>query len=273
MEKRNKTSSKNVEKNVKSKNYQNLKHKGKTRKKRKTITFILVFLLIGILISGGILLLKHPVFNIKEIMIEGTNKYTNEDIIKKFGMELNKNIFMQVYKAKKVDYSDFSYLDNVKFEYNLPDKVVLKLTERKSSYFAFDKEKNTFFRINEDGYILEEAKIEQKTEDELLMYGVTFNDKVVLGEKINEIDMSKIAVFLNIKQALENSKINKKITKVNFENSLTTLTLNDKLNVIFPNNDDLNYKIALLTEIINNVGEDAVGVVDLSKSTPTYSSF
>ena len=88
MEKRNKTSSKNVEKNVKSKNYQNLKPKGKTRKKRKTITFILVFLLIGILISGGILLLKHPVFNIKEIMIEGTNKYTNEDIIKKFAKKI-----------------------------------------------------------------------------------------------------------------------------------------------------------------------------------------
>ena len=36
-----------------------------------------------------------------------------------------------------------------------------------------------------------------------------------------------------IKEQFDKSGINGSITKVNFENSLTTITLNDKLNVIF----------------------------------------
>ena len=85
--------------------------------------------------------------------------------------------------------------------------------------------------------------------------------------------MSKILVFLKIDDEFLKSKINRKITKVNFENSLTTLTLNDKLNVIFPNSDNLSYKMALLGEILKSIGEDSGGVLDLTQTNPTYSSF
>ena len=87
------------------------------------------------------------------------------------------------------------------------------------------------------------------------------------------VSNKKLGVPQTKKEAFESSNINRNITKVNFENSLTTLTLNDKLNVIFPNNENLKYKLALLSEILKSLGEDAVGVIDLTKTDPTYSSF
>lgn len=246
--------------------------RAKKRKRRiaKVLTFVFF---VAILISATILLLKHPTFHIVSFELEGTQRYTTDEITEKLQLATGKNIFLQTFLCHKENLAQLPYVNTVKFEYQLPNILKIVVTERTSSYVAFDKEKNKFFRLNEEGYILEEITIDKKEKEELLVHGITFNDEVILGEKINEIDMSKIAIFLEIKEEFEKSKINRNITKVNFENSLTTLTLNDKLNVIFPNNDELSYKMALLSEILRTIGEDAVGNIDLTKNNPTYSTF
>lgn len=272
---RNRTSSnrnskgKNTNTNVKS-NQNELKAK----KKKKSVSKVLVLVfLLGILISCIYLLLKHQTFNIIGFNLEGTEKYTAEEITEKLSIKLGENIFIQTFTCNKEKVAEFPYIETINFDLHLPNVLSIEIVERTPKYFAYDKEKNKFFKLDENGVILEESSVENKTESELLVYGITFDDEVVLGEKINEIDMSKILVFLEIKDEFERSNINRNVTKVNFENSLTTLTLNDKLNVIFPNNDDLTYKMALLSEILKSIGEDAVGSVDLTKTDPTYSSF
>lgn len=243
------------------------------RKKKGTLKFLFVIFLLAAITTCIYLLLKHQTFNIIAFNLDGTEKYTSDQITEKLGINIGENIFIQTLSADKKKIAEFPYIESVDFDFHLPNVLSIKVVERIPKYFAYDKEKNTFFKIDENGYILEQSKIENKSENELLVYGITFDDEVVLGDKVNEIDMSKIFVFLDVKNEFEKSGINRNITKVNFENSLTTLTLNDKLNVIFPNNDDLTYKMALLGEILKSIGEDAVGTVDLNKTDPTYSSF
>ncbi len=242
------------------------------KKKRRTFKVLICVFCVSLLICGGYLLLNHPVFNIESFDIKGTQKYTVEEIVQKLSLNTGKNMFLQVLNCNKSKVIELSYIEDIKFSMKLPNKLSIKVTERVPKYFAFDKEKNKYFRLDENGYILEETTIDQKTSEELLIVGINFDNEVVLGDKINEIDMSKINVYLDIKEELQKSKINRNITKVNFENSLTTLTLNDKLNVIFPNKDELSYKIAFLNEILKSIGEDATGELDLTQTNPTYSS-
>lgn len=274
------TSSKNIKnrnentKNNKSENIMTSKNEPRSkRKKRSVLKFIIVVFLLAAVIACIYLLLKSQKFNIASFNLEGTDKYTLEEITEMLGIKQGDNIFIQTIFLDKEKIVEFPYIDTIDLDINLPNVLSIRIVERIPKYFAYDKEKNKFFKLDENGYILEESTIDKKSETELLIYGVTFDDQVILGDKINEIDMSKILVFLEIKEAFEKSILNRSITKVNFENSLTTITLNDKLNVIFPNNDDLKYKIALLGEILKSIGEDAVGVVDLTKINPTYSSF
>lgn len=243
------------------------------RKKKGALKFLLLIILLAILISGIYLLLNHSTFNIVSFNLSGTDRYSVYEIAEKLGIEKGKNIFLEILTCSKEKVKEFPYIEKLDFEIKLPNEINFKVSERISSYFAYDKEKNKYFKLDKNGYILEESTLENKTKDEILMHAITFDDEVILGEKINEIDMSKIQVFLQIKSEFEKSQISKTITKVNFENSLTTLTLNDKLNVIFPNKDELVYKIAFLKEILKSIGEDAGGVVDLTKEKPTYSSF
>lgn len=255
-------------------NYEENKIKIKKKKKgKKAFIIILIFLIIGVLASGCYLLFTSSTFDVSEVELNGTERYTKEEIMSSLDISLGKNIFIEFFSYNKENINKFPYLSDINLNIKLPNKIQLNVSERTSKYLAYDKEKNKFFKIDEDGYILEEGKIEEKTEDETLVYGITFADEIVFGEKINEIDYSKILTYLNVKKEYENSGIGMTITKVSFENSLTTLTLDDKLIVKFPNEIELEYKMNFLKGIIEKLPAESVGVIDMTKDKPIFSSF
>ena len=255
-------------------NYEENKRKIKKKKKgKKAFIIILIFLIIGILASGCYLLFTSSTFDVSEVELNGTERYTKEEIMSSLDISLGKNIFIEFFSYNKENINKFSYLSDINLNIKLPNKIQLNVSERTSKYLAYDKEKNKFFKIDGEGYILEEGKIEEKTEDEMLVYGITFADEIIFGEKINEIDYSKILTYLNVKKEYDKSGIGMTITKVSFENSLTTLTLDDKLIVKFPNEIELEYKMNFLKGIIEKLPAESVGVIDMTKDKPIFSSF
>ena len=255
-------------------NYEENKRKIKKKKKgKKAFIIILILLIIGILASGCYLLFTSSTFDVSEVELNGTERYTKEEIMSSLDISLGKNIFIEFFSYNKENINKFPYLSDINLNIKLPNKIQLNVSERTSKYLAYDKEKNKFFKIDGEGYILEEGKIEEKTEDEMLVYGITFADEIIFGEKINEIDYSKILTYLNVKKEYDKSGIGMTITKVSFENSLTTLTLDDKLIVKFPNEIELEYKMNFLKGIIEKLPAESVGVIDMTKDKPIFSSF
>ncbi len=165
------------------------------------------------------------------------------------------------------------YVEDIKLKIKFPNEINISVKERTAQYYAYDKENDKFYSLSEDGYILENVDINSKTKNEILIVGITFDNEVMLGKKINDIDLTKIQIYKKIENEFNKNKINGDITKVSFENSLTTITINDKLNIIFPNDTDLEYKMAFLKTILQSIPEDSVGVIDMTKTRPTYSSF
>lgn len=254
--------------------YEENKRKIKKKKKgKKAFIIILIFLIIGVLASGCYLLFTSSTFDVSEVELNGTERYTKEEIMSSLDISLGKNIFIEFFSYNKENINKFPYLSDINLNIKLPNKIQLNVSERTSKYLAYDKEKNKFFKIDGEGYILEEGKIEEKTEDEMLVYGITFADEIIFGEKINEIDYSKILTYLNVKKEYEKSGIGMTITKVSFENSLTTLTLDDKLIIKFPNEIELEYKMNFLKGIIEKLPAESVGVIDMTKDKPIFSSF
>lgn len=261
--------------NRNNKNKKNTKLKEKTnfnsKSKRKTKVLI-TFLIIGFVGVSMYLLCTLPYFSVETININGTYKYTAEEIAEKGSLKKGRNIFVQMFKGISSSVTELPYVKSASVKINLPNKIEISVIERTPYFIAFDKDKNTFYKIDEEGYILEQVDINEK-KDELLTYGFIFDDEVVFGRKLKEVDISKINIYANVKKEFENSNINGKITKVNFENSLTTITLNDKLNVIFPNDTDIKYKMSFFKSILEKIGEDSVGVIDMTKTDPVYSIF
>ena len=243
------------------------------KRKLKISRIITIFIFLLIIVAGSYLLLNLSTFNLMEVNLSETEKCTKEEVLEKTGIKIGKNIFTQYFTCNKTNASTLPYIESIKIKLVLPNKIDINVVERKGKYFVYNKDTNVFYSLSEDGYILEQVDINNKKKNEILVVGVTFDDEVNLGTKINDIDLSKIEVFKKVEKSFYNKKLKGTITKVSFEKSLTTITINDKLSVIFPNDMELDYKMSFLKGILAKIGEDSVGVIDMTKTNPTYSSF
>ena len=258
-------------------NYDKKRHESKLstpkQKNKNSFSIVVTFFLVALLIAIVITVFFHPVFNLKAVEIIGTNRYTSDQVVSSSNLKLNENIFVQVLKNGNIDLSKLPYIKSYKYEYKLPDKIVVSVIERTPLYISYNKDVNKYYLIDGEGYILEESKPEKTSEEQVFVYGIVFSEDFDVGDKINDIDKSKLDMFLNIKNELKNAIASASVTKVSFENALTIITLNDKLNVVFSDDKNLKYVIAFLSEIINNVGIDSIGTIDMTKKNPTFSAY
>lgn len=263
-----------LNKNMKNVRTSTNKKRKRNRNKRKKFFLITIFILI-VLVAIMYFLTNFHIFNLQDTIITGTQRYSKEELLTKLGIQNGNNIFIQMYLSSKIDYSDLAYIDRIKIKIKSNNKLKLEISERESLYLAFNKENSKYYRIDKNGYILEECDVSSKNDNEIVIFGIAFEDEVILGSKIDEIYLNKIDSYLNIKKEYENTKLKDygTITKVKFDNSLTTITLNDKLNVILQDDNNLKYKMSLLEGIIQKLTVDSVGTIDMTKDNPVYSAY
>ena len=217
------------------------------------------------------LLFNLETFNLENIQVEGNTKYSDEQIVQNSNLKLGENVFKQLLDSdnKKVN---LPYIANTHLNFLIPDTIVINVEERYPMYIALDSSTGKYYKIDNEGYLLEECELSSKG-DELLVEGFTFGENVKFGEKINEIYIEKLEVYNSIKNEFENIQIEGSITKVNFSNSLTIVTLDDKLNIVFANNSNLNYKVSFLKGIMQKNGNNMEGTIDMSVEDPVYSEY
>ena len=240
-------------------------------KKVKATTILKIVFFLAIIFAFIYLLFNLETFNLENVQVEGNTKYSDEQIVQNSNLKLRENIFKQLLNSENKNVN-LPYIANTKLNYLIPDTIVINVEERYPMYIALDSSTGKYYKIDNEGYLLEECELSSKG-DELLVEGFTFGENVKFGEKINEIYIEKLEVYNSIKNEFENIQIEGSITKVNFSNSLTIVTLDDKLNIVFANNSNLNYKVSFLKGIMQKNGNNMEGTIDMSVEDPVYSEY
>ena len=249
------------------KDEENLKKKTKI----KASTVIKFTLFIAIVVVILYLMFNYETFNLTEIKVSGNEKYTAEEIVSNSNLNIGENVFKQLFYSLNTKI-DLSYISKSSFSYSFPSTIVINVEERYPAYIALDKNSGKYYKIDNDGYLLEQCELTSK-EDELLIEGLVFGDNPQMGEKINEVYINKLDIYNNIKILLDKYQIIGNITKVNFSNSLTTITIDDKLNVVFANDSNLEYKVSFLKGILQENDQIVDGTIDMSIENPVYSKY
>lgn len=271
----------NINKRIKTPNYDAnasrvkinkiIEEKNAERMRRK-IKLVFTFIFLGILICTLYVVLRLPYFNVSKIEVLGNSFYSESDVKEASSVSLGKNIFLERFFGNVS--VDLPYVDSVKVKMSLPSTIKLVITERESAYFAKDAENNTYYKIDINGYILEKKDdIKEKLESEMLVTGIAFSADLNLGTRLDDSYIAMLENFEIIRKKLSKSSIDMQITSVNFANSLTTITLDDKLSVKFKQDGDINYSISLLKAILDKLPEGSAGVIDMTKNDPIYSSY
>ena len=230
------------------------------------ITFFIAIILIFIY-----LLFNLEIFNLVRIEVKGNTKYTDQQIMQNSSLKIGENVFKQLFRSDSNNVN-LSYIAKSRLHYSMPNVIIIDVEERYPMYMALDSNTGNYYKIDNEGYLLEQCELESKR-DELLVEGFTFGDNAKVGEKINEVYIEKLEIYNSIKKEFENFKIEGNITKVNFSNSLTIVTLDDKLNIEFANDSNLSYKVSFLKGIMQKNQNNMEGTIDMSVDNPVYSEY
>lgn len=260
-----------VEKNKKITKTVSKKNKGKLKRKilRGLVYLVLIIFALSLffLLGFGIYkLYTASRYNIGVVNVEGNVKYTVEEIKELANITLGTNI--NKLKTNKIEklVEGLSYVRDAKVVRKYPETVIIKVEEYESSFVALNKETNEYIRLTDKGVILEKCNLEDVTENELLLFGIHFDDN--LGEKIVELEQKKLQTLIDMMDKYAKENISKKITSVEFNEGDIILTLDYDIDVVM-NTNDVEYKLNLLKSILDEIN-GKVGTIDMTIENPIF---
>ena len=166
---------------------QNISHHSEEKdnvktKRVKATTILKIVFFLAIIFAFIYLLFNLETFNLENIQVEGNTKYSYEQIVQNSNLKLGENVFKQLLDSdnKKVN---LPYIANTHLNFLIPDTIVINVEERYPMYIALDSSTGKYYKIDNEGYLLEECELSSK-KDELLVEGFTFGENVKFGEKL-----------------------------------------------------------------------------------------
>lgn len=245
------------------------KRRAARRKKirRRRVKAVLIFFIIIALIVFAVMCFT-VLFPIKRIAVTGSKIYDKNEIIKASGLSTDDNLFVVSEddienKIRKA----LPYIDSVKLKRNLPDAVVLTVTDAKE--FACYKTDDSYAVVSEKGYVVNIQSECPENVFEIITSGVKAN----LGEQIIYDNKSEEELVSDIASLLKEKNIN--IDMIDATSVLDIkIGVEDGFDVSLGTRDYLEEKITHLSGMVKSIG-DRRGEINLSMWTPnnTQGSF
>lgn len=260
---------KNNQKKQQERKIKQTKQQQKQLKKKKRIKkFIKLVIIILLIIIGGVFALVSPIFNIAQINVVNNNQISKDTIISLSNISVNENIFsFNIFKSEyKIKQN--AYIEEAKIKRKFPNKVEIDVKEREKSFNV--EFLNEFAYINNQGYILEISEI--KDVDLPLIQGIeTDSNEVKEGNRLNEKDLEKLEVVLQIINISENYNLQDKITSIDISNSnnYSLYLEEDRKTIYLGDGNNLNTKILWIPAILQD-NEGVEGYIYLNDSKARF---
>ena len=234
------------------------------RKRKKTRKKILLSLMLILMIC--ICILFTPVFNLKEIEINGNSKIKAKELIDKSGFVMGENIFKFKLNVGGENIASIPYVNSVIISRKLPGKIEITITE--SIPTAYVPYNDTMIVVDKEGKALELKNAETDYKIPILY---DFNlTQFALGKKINIKDEEKLKKTLEITKHLYNNNLIDKIRSINSQNDVYYLNINERLRASVGDGENLNAKLIMLNEVLLKLPSDASGIIDVRDPDRVY---
>lgn len=263
---KNTKNNKKVKKNVPKK-----KQRIKTKKTKRNLKIVKYSFLSICIVIAIIAAMTSPLFNIKEIIVEGNEKITKDEIISLSQIKIDENTYKINMSKAQEKILENPYIKSVKIKRVLPSKVSILVEERKAT-FMFEYGSGYVY-INNQGYILEVSS--EKLEVPIIQGAETLAEEFVPGNRLCTNDLEKMSTIIKIMEVASNNDIANLITRIDIENSQNYKILFESEEKIAYLGDatNLNDKMPRIVAILNQekgvAGEIFVNM-DLKNSNPIF---
>lgn len=268
-------SKKIAKKNIKKTNRKidnNKNEQEKTNKKKiKMIHTIKYGAIVLLFITVILCAMFSPLFNIKNIKVEGNELITENEIISLSQIQKGENTF-KLSKNKIIkQIKENTYVENVVIERKLPSNVIIKIEERKPAYLL--EYAGSYVYVDKKGYMLEINT--QKLDLPILQGAYTTTENFEPGNRMCVEDLEKLSAVYKIMEVALANEIANIITRIDIENEQNLkLIIESKEKVAYlGDSSNLMEKIPIIKKIMEEeegkAGEIFVNM-DLNKENPMF---
>ncbi|MBR7070748.1 MAG: FtsQ-type POTRA domain-containing protein [Clostridia bacterium] len=232
------------------------------RIRRRRFIFFLWFLLIVLLVTGAVLC-ATVFFPVKTVHAKGSQRYTEQELIKASGLTEKENLF--IFSREKVRqqlHRKLPYVDVVTIKIELPDTVRISVTDAKD-YLCFQT-KDGFYSISKSGYVLN--RFDEAMENVPAVLGVP--GKFNIGEQVVFHDAKKNEILTEMIKSAASTGMT-----VDYYDITDLIQLKAKVHhrfvVNFGTATDLDGKMKHLSSMIKNIAPERTGTINLSMWNPS----
>ncbi|MDD2493845.1 MAG: FtsQ-type POTRA domain-containing protein [Tissierellia bacterium] len=254
----------------------NNKKRRKKRRKKKKISKLFVstaaFFSAAVVVVFCIyyIAFETDYLNIASVKIEGNNYYEKDYLIEKAGITIGEKLYKVDREKVKEEIEKETYINNVRVLYALPNKILIKVTERKEQYLVFFN--NEYIAIDTEGRVLNIYN----TKNNLLTIESLTNVRYNIGETIAFEGLENINTIFETLEYLSNVFGSETITKLTVAtNNSILLDTEYGAKIKIDLNEDIKYQITfamkIITERLNNNLTVSSGIIDFTKGdNPVY---
>lgn len=265
---------KNKSKNKKSKKINKLSAEeleAQRRKRIRNFRIIKYLMLICLFIALIIITMFSPIFNIKNVVVTGNEKITENEIISLSQVQLEENIYkINKYKTIKM-IKENAYIEDVTIKRKLPSELQISIVERKPAFLI--EYGASFVYIDNQGYMLEINT--EKLELPILQGLQTESAEFIVGNRLNNNDLQKMNTVLKIMEISQNNDIASLITRIDIEDEKNyKILFETKEKTAYIGNDSNLHTKMLTVKAILEKNEGIAGEIfvnmDLNNNYPIF---
>ena len=257
--------------NLRQKQTKKAKKQNKARRRISRAAIKRILIMLGILLA--LILSMIIFFRVRDIQVQGSAYYTDEEIIDASGLEEGDNL-LTLSRADVAGniMAKCPYVASVRVVRQLPDTIQIIIEEFDATYAVRDS-KGENYLITAGGKVTE--KVDAVTASQHIIIKALTIQTPTIGEMVKvmaptgqEINaQGQLDALLLVLQQIEAQELLNEITTVSVPNSFEiTLQYTDRFVVTIGDTSDLEYKINYLKKVIDGQKSYATGTIDLTQA-------
>jgi len=217
-----------------------VKNRTANKKKRGSRggNYILYYVFAAIVVVVVFIILANTVlFNCSSIVVEGTERYTSEEIIEKSGLKLGSSLLsLDEVSAEQRIAEAFAYVDKVDVSKSFPTKIVITVTEAERWFAA--KHGSRYYIVSRMGKIIDEGEAGNLP----VIMGFAAEQPAVGAQLVSAVE-GKNELPAQILAAAESAGLE----------GITVVDVTDRFELIVTVDDRITLELGLATELENKL--------------------
>ena len=210
-------------------------------------------------------------FRVETIQVTGNSYYDEEEILQACGVATGDNLLtLSRGKISGSIMAPLKYVDSVKVSRQLPDTLILRITESKPRY-AVQDENGNYYLMTAQGKIVEQITSSAAKEftmvEELIILTPTIGEEVQIYAESGEESKAKgqLTAMKNLLVAVEEATLGRYIASVQIPSSFkVSLWYEDRFYVELGNTTRIDYKLEYLKAVVEREESYVTGTIDLT---------